>query len=544
MNCKFILSLLVAGAATFGAAAQSQGYVDGIDYYKAGQFTNAKTILTRTLNDANTDKALAYYYLGQIAVAQKDLAAAKPLFEQGLAANPESPYNYAGLGALALYNGDVKAAEDFFKQAQKKGKKNSEVTIDIARAYYKADPVAYAKQVAKFIEKAEKDSKFKEPAIFILRGDMLYDQKNYGEAAAMFEQAIAAEEGNPEGYVNYAQAYFNVNPDFAINKLRDFLAKNPNSALAQRELAEKLYEANYWDEAAKQYGAYMANPNHFPEDEARYSVLLYFGKDYAKSLQVAQDLLSKQPDNFMMQRLVMLDNLELGNAAAAVKAGETIFANPGNDNINANDYTAYAQALSKNGADSAAVVVLNQGVTRFADNGNLLSELCNTYTNLQQFGPAAEAFDKFVQLQAEPSVQDMFTASARFLNAAGTTLATDPAAGRAYAQKGADYVKKVIAAAKPSVGIYQRLATLERAASENMQAANQPVFEAYTKVVELLDEDPANMESAQGLSDYAGAYYWINNYYNGVGNDKAKAQEFADKFKVVNDKLQAVKAAQ
>ena len=56
MKIKLFLSLLLAGGLM--ASAQTQGYKDGIEYYKAGQYDNARTILERTLNDANTDKAL------------------------------------------------------------------------------------------------------------------------------------------------------------------------------------------------------------------------------------------------------------------------------------------------------------------------------------------------------------------------------------------------------------------------------------------------------------------------------------------------------
>ncbi len=88
MKFKLILSLLVAGG--LSAAAQSQGYIDGIDYYKAGQYSNAKEILNRTINDAQTDKAKAYYYLGQVAVAQKNNAEAKANFDKGIQA-PTAP---------------------------------------------------------------------------------------------------------------------------------------------------------------------------------------------------------------------------------------------------------------------------------------------------------------------------------------------------------------------------------------------------------------------------------------------------------------------
>ena len=57
MKIKLFLSLLLAGGLV--ASAQSQGYKDGIEYYNAGQYDNAKTILENTLNQAGTDKALA-----------------------------------------------------------------------------------------------------------------------------------------------------------------------------------------------------------------------------------------------------------------------------------------------------------------------------------------------------------------------------------------------------------------------------------------------------------------------------------------------------
>ena len=75
MKKSVFLSLLLAGGLV--ASAQTQGYKDGIEYYKAGQYDNAKTILDRTLNDANTEQSLANYYLGQIALVKGDKAAAK-----------------------------------------------------------------------------------------------------------------------------------------------------------------------------------------------------------------------------------------------------------------------------------------------------------------------------------------------------------------------------------------------------------------------------------------------------------------------------------
>ena len=68
MKFKFILSAAVlAGTAVTGFA---DGYQDGVEYYQVGQGENAKIVLDQTINDPETNKAVAYYYLGNIALAR------------------------------------------------------------------------------------------------------------------------------------------------------------------------------------------------------------------------------------------------------------------------------------------------------------------------------------------------------------------------------------------------------------------------------------------------------------------------------------------
>ncbi|MDE6486358.1 MAG: tetratricopeptide repeat protein [Muribaculaceae bacterium] len=530
MKIKLILSMLLAG--TLAAGAQSQGYKDGIEYYKAGQYDNAKEILERTLNDSPTDKALACYYLGQTRLAQGDKAEAKKYFDNGVAADAENPYNYVGLGAVALLEGNADAAKDLFKQAQKLGKKNSEITIDIARAYYNANPVTYAKEIETYIAKAHKDSKNQEPSIYILEGDMAAAQQDWGGAAGKYEMAITFDQSNPEGYVKYANAYFNVNPAFSIQKLEELLQQTPNSALAQRELAEKYYQSNHWKKASDLYGEYIKNPNHFPQDKARYSVLLYWGEDYAKSLQVANEVLATEPGNFQAQRLRFIDEIKLKNYEDGVKSAEQFFANnAGNPLINANDYVMYAEALSGLGQDSLAVLQYEAAVKKFPENSDLIKELSSVYTANKNYVKAAEAFDAYIQTLEEPSLNDYFAASGRYLNAAAT--AGDNAEQRTKsAERGLEYVNKAIAGAEPQAPLFQRQARLYIARNGNQIDENG--VESYKKMLEILDRDPANMEAANGqLGLYKEAYTFLYVFYGNVAKDKDLATEYADKMNAV-----------
>ena len=529
MKIKLFFSLLLAGGLM--ASAQSQGYKDGIEYYKAGQFNNAKEILERTLNQSETDKALANYYLGQVALAQGDKAAAKSYFEQGMQIDPENAYNYIGIGALDLLNGQLDAAKDQFKMAEKYTKKNAEASIAIARAYYNADPVTYAKDIQKYIDKARKDSKNADPSIYVLEGDMLADKSDFGAAATKYENAITNDPNNPEGYVKYANAYFNVNKQFAIQKLEELLERQPNSAMAQRELAEKYFKGDYWRKASDLYGKYIQNPNHFPEDKARYAVLLYWGEKYPESLAVADEVLSTNPkknDKFLMERVRFLDLTKMEKFPEAVASAEAFFKDNAGDNFTTNDYVTYADALSGNGQDSLAVIQYEIAAQRDPENGDLLKNLSSIYDKNKQYAKAADAYGAYLKLQENPSLNDLYGMSGRYLNAAATS--TDSIEAKELAEQGIGYVNQVLERAADKIpAFYQRLANLNIAG--NMKKPNAAAIEAYDKVIELLDANPENMNPAtpdNQLRMYWQAYAFKAAYASQTG-DKELAKQLNDK---------------
>ncbi len=535
MKKSVFLSLLLAGGLV--ASAQTQGYKDGIEYYKAGQYDNAKTILDRTLNDANTEQSLANYYLGQIALVKGDKAAAKAYFDKGNAADAESPYNYVGLGALELMAGNDKAAQEQFKTAQKLAKKNFEIPVAIARAYYNADPVKYKENIDEYLNKARKASKNKAPSIYVLEGDMLMDSQDYGGAAAKYENAIVNDPSNSEGYVKYANAYSNVNQQYGIQKLEELLQQQPNSAMAQRELAEKYFLANYWKKASDLYSTYIQNPNHFPEDKARYAVLLYWGERYPESLDVANQILAQDPSNFLMQRVRFLDQTATKDYEAAVENAKKFFESNPDGNFTTNDYVTYAEALTGLGQDSLAVVQYEIAAEKDPKNGDLLKNLSTIYSQNKQYDKSAEAYDAYLQLQENPSLNDFFGMSGRYLNAA---LNSDsPEKAKELADRGINYVNQVIErAAEPNPLFYQRLGRLYIAANEKKPDAQ--AIAAYDKMLELLNANPENMNPANpnnALDMYREAYSFEIMYYANFDVNKEKQAEYTELYNKVKELL-------
>ena len=441
MKSKFLLTLL-AGAAL---SASAQGFKDGVEYYRADQPEEAAIIINNNLNEAGIDQASAYYFLGQIALKNGNKAKAREYFDKGLGVNPDNAYNYIGLGALALADGNTSDASRYFKDAKGKAKKDPDMLTEIARAYFVADPVKYSDEISKALADAKKAKK-NAPAPFILEGDMLAGT-NAGEAAGMYEMAAQfdTDQTHPEAYVKYARTYFPVNATFAINKLKDLLAQQPNSALAQRELAEKYYDNNQLTMAAEQYEQYIKNPNSFKKDKQRLVGLLFFAKRYPESYNLASEILREDPANFYMQRLQFYNKKAMGENEAAKAAAETLFANSKAE-LNSQDYSQYGDLLQEMGQDTLAVAAFEKAVTIDPKKTSLLKDLSAAYNTAKMYDKAAEAMQKYVDAMGvvvDPN--DVFQLARRYQNLAITNMDGDQAAFDAAIAKAKATMEQVIA---------------------------------------------------------------------------------------------------
>ena len=505
MKLKFLFSLFLAGA----LSASAQGYKDGVEYFKADQLSNAKTLLERNIGSTTNpeDKAIAYYYLGAIDVQAKKFDAARQNFEKGLAANPNSALNKVGMGELALMQGDKKTAENYFDEAKKVNKKDAEVLSAIGRAYFNTDPVKYAAEIEKYDKQAYKVNS-KEPSIFVLRGDREAANKEWGDAAANYENAILYSKGLPEAYVKYANAYFNVNPEFAIAKLQELLKENPTSALGQRELAEKYYQNDQWSLAAKAYGDYIKNPNHFEEDEIRYTVLLYYGQHYDESLAIANRLLEKNPDNMQLLRIAFLDKAALKDYPGAEVAAEKLFAlKNAKADFSSLDYSTYAEVLQELGKDSLAIGAYEKAIEINPEKGDLYKALSSAYSGAKNYDKALEVFQSYID-RGDYVTNDLVTLASRYQNVAATS---EPGSEKKInaINKAIETISQV-AEKVPDNPIPVR----NKARMMLVKYDNQPskeMADTYEQVVALLDKDPENKTKRADM--YNEAYSQIASYY-------------------------------
>ena len=518
----FFASLLMMGASL---VANAQGYKDGLEYYKLDKLDNAKELLERNLNAASTDKAEAYYYLGQIALHQGKVADAAANFEKGIAANAMNPYNYVGQAAIALKNGgDVKA---LLEKARKMSKKDSKLEMEIARAFYDANPTTYAKDIEKCIKNARKWNA-DDPDSYIFEADTKADKRDWGNAAGIYELAFDKDPNNIEAYVKYANTYFNVNPEMAIERLEELQAKVPNSALVQRELAEKYYADNLGAKAAEQYGKYIKNPNHFAQDEVRYVQLLFFGEKYKESLDLATSLVNKlNPADekvFYMKRMQLYNLIQLEKWPEAVEAGRSFFANmlPKGSNYEVRDYTDYGQALQNAGLPQEAVVAYEKALELNPNNVELIRYMGDSYADAENFVKAAEYYQRLVDSGNNKS-NDLFTLSNYYLGVASTDSLDNVTKANALAnsQKYIDEVDKLVPGNVQIVNQKAKIAKFREGDNNNGAA-----LDAYRELINILD---AKDDKASYARYYKYAYNYLATYYFNKG-DKATAKGYYQKW--------------
>lgn len=516
----FIAGVLLAG---LSVSSWAQGYKDGIEYYKVDQLDNAKELLERNLNAASTDKSEAFYYLGQIALKQGNASLAKDYFEKGVNANANNPFNYVGQAALALKQGGN--AKALLEQARKLNKKNPKLEIEIARAYYNANPTTYAKDIEKCIKNAQKWN-MSDPDSHIFSGDMMADQKEWGNAAGLYEMAFTNDPDNVEAYVKYANTYFNVNPKMAIERLEELNAKAPNQALVQRQLAEKYYDDLQGTKAAEKYGEYIQNPNHFAQDEVRYVQLLFGGGKYQESYDLATSLISKLnvgDEKVFYMRRMQLYNLDMMERwADAVEAGKTFFEmpKPVGSVYEVRDYTDYGKALQETGQPEAAIEAYNKAIELNPKNEDLIRNMGDSYADARNFEKAASYYQRLYD-GGMAKANDIFTLSRYYYFLASEAQDNVKADAIAKAQQ---YLAEADQKVPGNVQIVNQKANMAKLLEGDKITGK--ALPAYKELLNIL-------ESKEDKSGYDRYYRYIYNYlanYEFQNGDKTLAKDYYRKW--------------
>ena len=520
MKTKFFFSSMLIACAAF--VVNAQGYKDGIDFYKIGKLDDAQELLERNLNTAS-NKAEAYYYLGQVALHKRDKALAKSYFEKGVQADAKYPFNYVGQAAVELENGNVKAAENLYKIAEKCTKKNPKLAIAMAKAYYEADANAYSKQIAKLKQNAFKWNS-EDPDYYIFEGDEWGNQKEWGKAAGQYELAFQREPANIESRVKYSNVDFFLNETRAVNALEELLSLVPNSALVQRELAEKYYEASEikgnLPKAVEYYGKYYENPNHFAKDEVRYAQLLWISKDYDKSIDVCNGLIDNAENasnKFLGYRLKFYNQCSKPDWESAVETGAQFFALPHNEATPylVSDYSYYATALNNTNRGAEAVATFEKAIEQYPDNSDLKAQLASFYNKNKEYVKAAALRQEVID-RGNYTTNDLYQLANAYCRVAENEQ--DETVKQDAIGKATNVVRELMEKEPNDLANINLKARVETLAENNEYKGG--ALETYKKLIAAVD---ANKDNPNANYFYMMAYRYIATYYSKSGQrDMAK----------------------
>lgn len=154
---------------------------------------------------------------------------------------------------------------------------------------------------------------------YLLSGDVALKLNDVNKASSDYNQAIYLDENCSEAYFKYAQVYKGVDPQLSLDMLMRLQTKTPDDNRISKELADVYYTMGQYGKAKEAYESYLKVGTPTEQDYTRYAMLLYLNKDYAQSSDMAKKGLELAPENHVLKRLAMYDNLELKDYKEGLK---------------------------------------------------------------------------------------------------------------------------------------------------------------------------------------------------------------------------------
>ena len=248
-NLKFTFIVLCGLLAVNFSKAQS--IEEGKKFLYYDKFISAKNVFQQLLT-ANPNNDEAAYWLGQSLIApdeDKDIDAAKAVYQKGLAANPNSALLNAGMGHIELLEGKTQEARNHFETALSLGGKNNLDVLD-AVGFANGDFDSKYGDAAYAVEKlklATETRKFKDAKIMTDLGDAYRKLGEGGNAQVSYEEALKMDP-------NYARAVFRIGRIYQsqgrsqepiyLKYYNDAIAKDPNYTKVYWILHQYFYETD------------------------------------------------------------------------------------------------------------------------------------------------------------------------------------------------------------------------------------------------------------------------------------------------------------
>ncbi|MEO3403843.1 hypothetical protein AAFN85_08055 [Mucilaginibacter sp. CAU 1740] len=515
----------------------AQSLADAKKAIDAEQYQKAESML-KTLTTTQPTKDENFFYLGWVYIKQDYSDSAKVVFNKGIAANPKSALNYAGLGAVARLDKDNAGATTNFNQATTLAGKDTKAYTYVGLSYLL--PTTADKKVAPADADAAiavltkgKAINAKDVDLLIALGDAYRSVLKSNEAYSNYSDASALDPKNPAAKVATGVLYkFANNFDGSEQQYKDALAINPNYGPAYREWAETDLRWSLTDpkmasakikEAVDHYKQYLSLTDQSVESQMRYADFLILAGDYKTLQQVATDLSKSASTNARVYRYIAYSAYENKDYPTGITAINTWFQKADPKRIIPRDYLYQGRLQLASGQDSVGINTLKKALELDSTQVDVYGEIAKAYYGKKKYVEAGDAYRQ-VTLKGGRSVtlnDYLREGLSYFFGYQGQIKGGKP--DTALLTK-ADSAFSYINQKSPNVAAaYQFRAYVndyKEPDRNNIKGLAKPFYE---KFIELTVAKGAPDERAK--KDLAEAYAYLGTYYEFKEKDDAKASE-------------------
>ena len=543
---KIISKIAAAGIGLVfvGSSVFAQSLADAKKAIDAEQFQKAKSMLKNLVVTQST-KDENYFYLGWVYIKQDYPDSAKAVFQKGLAVNPKSALNYAGLGIVARLDKDQAGATNNFNQAIALAGKDSKPYVYVAKGYLlpqangKVAP-ADATAALNILNKGNAASAVKgkdknaaassnDPELFITMGEADRLLLKSDDAYTNFSNALTLDPKSPAANVALGVLWkYADNFEDAEKQFQAALAIDPNYGPAYREWAETDYR---WatsvpakasvkiKEAVEQYKKYISLTDNSIESQMRYADFLINAGDYQALQQVASDLAKSANTNLRVYRYLGYAAYENKDYAAGLTAMTTWVTKADPKRVIPRDYLYLGRLQIKTGQDSLGIQTLHKALDLDTTQVDVYGEIASTLYAKKKYKQAGDAYATFISKSRKATLNDYLREGFSYYfafdsNKPDTTLLTK-------ADSAFSYIQHKATTPIPTVVLYRAYVNDAKDADRNnIKGLAKPYYEQYIALI-TAKATPTDDEK----KNLAIAYAYLGTFYEYKEKDQAKAAE-------------------
>jgi len=523
-----------------GSSVFAQSLADARKAIDAEQYQKAKAMLKNlTVTQPNKDEN--FFYLGWVYIKQDYADSAKAVFNKGIAVNPKSALNYAGLGAVARLDKNQALATQNFNQAISLApRKDGDPYRYVGEAYLLpvnennvVAPADANAAIAVLTKGASIDSKNAD--ILVTLGNAYISQLKSNEAYKAYSDALGIDPKSLTANVAEGVLWRLANNwESAAKQFQAALNIDPNFGPAYREWAETDYRQARADinvasakikEAVDHYKKYLSLTDMSLESQLRYADFLVNAGDYKTLQEVATGLSKYAKINLRVYRYMAYAAYENKDYASGLTAMNKWMGQAGEKRIIPRDYLYLGRLQIATGADSLGVLSLKKAYAMDTTQADVFLEIAKNDFAKKRYLTSALDYQEYFDKSHKGALLDHYYQGLGYyfgydVNKPDSTLLIKADSAFAYVNS------KVTNPVAQAVIYRARINDLLDSDRNNIKGLAKPFYDQYISIVgaKTTPSDPEKGNLAE-------AYVYLGRLYEFRDKDDAKAMEAYTKAK-------------